>query len=254
MGIDIGTATDKVFAIEFNNVAATKVKLYKNTPGTDSPFHLRDFQVWGSVSQQVTIPSPHSLNDQHMYSISVFECYGSLQKNYALESNGGKASQSCTYSNSGAGDPVNGIDGDTSSDLATLAHTCNDANIDVSWEVELGVRTSVDHITIFNRVGVYDHRERMEPVILQLYDGEVEVDSKPLSGIWQNSDVSADGTAENDVFTVEFDNVVATKVRLFRPPADQSTTEPEPINFRELEAWGTFAVSHLRITDVFPSK
>ena len=177
----------------------------------------------------------------------VVEYCGSLQKNWALESNFGEASQSCVYYYTDIY-PRNGIDGDTSSNLNTLAHTCSDGNIDVWWEVELGVRTNVHNITIFSRVGF----STMEPVILQLYDGGVEVDSKPLSGIWQNSDESSDGTAENDVFTVEFDNVVATKVRLFRP--DQSTTDEIPVQLRELEAWGTYAVSHLRITDAFPSK
>jgi hypothetical protein len=199
------------------------------------------------VSQQVTIPSPHSLNDQHMYSISVFECYGSLQKNYALESNGGEASQSCTYSNSGAGDPRNGIDGDTSSDLATLAHTCSYSSIDVWWEVELGVRTNVHNIKIFNRAVPTEYSSRMEPVILQFFDGEVEVDSKPLSGIWKPVG-EGNGTATDNVFTIDFDNVVATKVRLFLDHSHMANGHP--INFRELEAWGTYAVSHLRIITI----
>jgi hypothetical protein len=94
----------------------------------------------------------------------------------------------------------------------------------------------------------------MEPVILELYDGSTLVASAPLSGIWQNSDVSADGTAVNDVFTVNFENVVATKVRLYKGPGDD-----QPINFHELEAWGTFAVSHslrlrVRIISMKPNK
>ena len=90
----------------------------------------------------------------------------------------------------------------------------------------------------------------MEPVILELYDGSTLVASAPLSGIWQNSDVSADGTAVNDVFTVNFENVVATKVRLYKGPGDD-----QPINFHELEAWGTFAVSHYSfVSPIFYNK
>ena len=170
----------------------------------------------------------------------MFECYGSLRKNYALESLGGVASQSCEYFLP----PSKGIDGiidNTSSGNFEGAHTCHsDTEVEKSWEVELAVRTNVDSVTIYNR-----NDDRMEPVILQLYDGSELVHSKPLSGIWQNSDVSADGTAENDVFTVPIGNVVATKVKLYRAPGDTV-----PINFHELEVRGMYAVSHLRITHV----
>jgi hypothetical protein len=59
-----------VFSIDFDNVVATKVKLYKNTPENDDTIHLREVEAWGTpfvVSQQVTNQfSPHSLNDQHV--------------------------------------------------------------------------------------------------------------------------------------------------------------------------------------------
>ena len=176
------------------------------------------------------------------FSISVFECYGSLRKNYALESLGGVASQSCAY---GSLLPSKGIDGiidNTSSGNFEGAHTCHsDTEVEKSWEVELAVRTNVDSVTIYNR-----NDDRMEPVILQLYDGSELVASKPLSGIWQNSDVSADGTAENDVFTVPIGNVVATKVKLYRAPGDNV-----PINFHELQVWGTSTVPMVRSVFLF---
>ena len=103
-----------------------------------------------------------------------------------------------------------------------MAHTCNSE--EAWWEVQLAQRTVIDYITIYNRNDPWKYR--MEKVVLQLYDGSNLVDSKALSGLWQD--------VAGDVFSVDFDNVVATKVKLYKNHIGN-----QPINFRELEAWGT---------------
>ena len=165
-----------------------------------------------------------------------------FKKNYALTNNGGAAQQSCDYSFYYY-DPTNGIDGNTegtppwgSINDANLAHTC--LAEEVSWEVVLGQRTNVHKITIYNRDDG-PANARMEQVVLQLYDGGNLVASESLSELWKP--VGEGGTATDDVFTIFFSNVFATKVKLYKSTLGNT----KPINFRELEAWGTtFMVSH----------
>ena len=175
--------------------------------------------------------------------ICFFE-YVSLRKNYALQSNNGVATQSCVVQDLS---PFNGIDGQTASCgyVACNARTCEAE--EVWWQVELDQRVYVDHITIYNRdVGSYNNR--MEPVFLQLYDGDVLVSSTSLSELWKPVG-DGGGTATNDVFTIDFSTLVsATKVKLYK---NADTTEP--INFRELEAWGYLSVKPTSQPSAHPS-
>lgn len=76
----------------------------------------------------------------------------------------------------------------------------------------------------------------LEPVIIQLYDGDDLVNSTPVDPFITKPYTS---NINDYVYDVTISGVFATKVRLYKNTPGNS----DPINFREVEVWGAISVS-----------
>jgi hypothetical protein len=141
-----------------------------------------------------------------------------LKRNAALESFGGVASQSSTYSSNYPAKKA--IDGnlDRNFSIGTFSHTKRERN--PWWQVKLDKKYSITEVKVHNRLDCC--RDRIVGFILTVYNGGTEV---------YNSNVSApnESSTSKKLYNFNIPDVEGDKVKIHIPGSDNKALNMQEV-------------------------